>query len=32
MKKVESDAAVELAAQTAVARAILNLHETITRY
>lgn len=32
MKKVETDTATELAAKTAVARTILNLHETITRY
>ncbi len=32
IKKVESDDAIELAARTAVARAVLNLNEIITRY
>ena len=32
LKQVEFDDSIELAARTAVARAILNLKETITRY
>jgi hypothetical protein len=32
LKEVETADPVELAARTSVARAILNLHETITRY
>lgn len=32
MKKIETDAEIDLAAKTAVARTLLNLHETITRY
>ncbi len=32
MKEIDTDAEIELAAKTAVARTLLNLHETITRY
>jgi hypothetical protein len=32
LKKIETEDEIELAARTAVARVVLNLKETITRY